>query len=91
MKALALCKGRHLLREYIEHCPTCQQNNIRRYKPFGVLQPITCLPIPFHTVTMDFITDLPESNGSNQLLVIVDKFTKHIGLIPGWENWEAEQ
>ena len=48
----------------------------------GLLQP---LPIPggkFHTYTIDFITDLPEINGYNALMVVVDKFGKLSRLVP---------
>jgi hypothetical protein len=31
---------------------------------------------------MDFIVDLPESNGYNAILVIVDKLTKYAHFIP---------
>ena len=91
LRGLAMYKGRQSLRSYISHCPVCLQNNTRRHKPFGCLQPIVPLPVPFHTVTMDFIVSLPESDGFNQLLVLVDKFTKRIGLIPGRDNWSTEQ
>ena len=38
---------------------------------------------PFLTVTMDFITDLPESNRYNALYIVVDHdLTKTIVLIP---------
>ena len=38
---------------------------------------------PFSTITMDFITDLPESNGYNILYIIVDhNLIKVIVLIP---------
>ena len=58
-----------------------------RYQTFcrwllSVLQP---LPIPdgkFHTGTIDFNTDLPESNGYNALMVVVDKFGKLSWLLP---------
>ena len=37
---------------------------------------------PFSTVTIDFITDLPESNGYNALYIVVDhNLTKTIVLI----------
>ena len=39
--------------------------------------------LPFSTVTMDFITDLPESNGYDSLMVAVDHdVTKAIVLMP---------
>ena len=33
---------------------------------------------PFKTITMDFITDLPEFNEYNLLHMVTDKFTKTI-------------
>jgi hypothetical protein len=39
---------------------------------------------------MDFITRLPLIGPYDTLLVVVDKFTKHLGLLPGSSNWNAE-
>ena len=36
----------------------------------------------FHICTIDFMTDLPEINGYNVLMVVVDKFGKLSLLIP---------
>ena len=50
--------------------------------PAGLLQP---LPVPdgkFHTRAIDFMNDLPEINGYNVLMVIVDKFGKLNRLVP---------
>ena len=45
---------------------------------------------PFSTVTMNFITDLPESNGYNALYVVVDHdLTKAIVLIPYTQTIDA--
>ena len=56
------------------------------HKPFGLMNP---LPVPelWHTVTMDFITDLPLSStyGSttwDSILVVVNKLTKMAHYIP---------
>ena len=51
-------------------------------QPAGFLQP---LPVPsgkFEYCTLDFMTDLPEVNGYNVLLVIMDKFGKLSRLVP---------
>ena len=51
-------------------------------RPAGLLQP---LPVPsgkFKYCTLDFMTDLPEVNGYNALLVIMDKFGKLSRLVP---------
>ena len=51
-------------------------------RPAGLLSP---LPVPdgkFHMCTIGFMTDLPEVNGFNALMVIVDKFGKLNRLVP---------
>ena len=51
-------------------------------RPAGLLQP---LPVPsgkFEYCTLDFMTDLPEVNEYNGLLVIMDKFGKLSSLVP---------
>ena len=56
------------------------------------LAPIKADPYayPFSTVTMNFITDLPESNGYNALYVVVDHdLTKAIVLIPCTKTIDA--
>ena len=51
-------------------------------QPAALLQP---LPVPsskFEYCMLDFMTDLPEVNGYNALLVILDKFGKLFRLVP---------
>ena len=58
---------------------------INTYLSAPPLAPIKADPhaYPFLTVTIDFITDLPESNGYNTLYIVVDhNLTKAIVLIP---------
>lgn len=50
--------------------------------PAGLLHP---LPIPQHPwshIAIDFITDLPVSNGHTAILTIIDRFSKACCLIP---------
>ena len=51
-------------------------------RPAGLLQP---LPVPSgksEYCKLDFMTDLPEVDGYNALLVIMDKFGKLSRLVP---------
>ena len=51
-------------------------------QPDGLLQP---LPVPsgkFEYCMLHFMTDLPEMNGYNALIVIMDKFGKLSRLVP---------
>nr|GFA13793.1 Ty3/gypsy retrotransposon protein [Tanacetum cinerariifolium] len=61
---------------FILECTICQQTKYSRQKPYGLLQ---ALPIPnqvWEEISMDFITNLPTSNGKSAIWVIVDRLTK---------------
>jgi hypothetical protein len=70
------------IKAYTDTCDICQKSKPRRHAPAGLLQPIPIPTQPFEVVTMDFIPELPESNGYDNILVIVDKLTKYALFIP---------
>lgn len=78
------------LKRYIDGCPACQQSKPRNHKPFGALQPVPTPPTVLHTWSVDFVTGLPESAGFNSLLTVTDKFSKAIRILPGKEDWSAQ-
>ena len=51
-------------------------------QPAGLLQSLPVLSGRFECCTLDYMTDLPEVNGHNALLVIMDKFSKLFRLVP---------
>ncbi|KAF8643065.1 hypothetical protein AX16_009226 [Volvariella volvacea WC 439] len=63
-----------MVKKYVEGCAPCQQMKINTHPTKPPLIPIQPLvdDRPFATITMDFITDLPESQGCNALLVTID-------------------
>ncbi|KAK3563812.1 hypothetical protein QTP86_000837, partial [Hemibagrus guttatus] len=68
--------------EYVLACPTCAQSRTSRHLPEGLLEP---LPIPRHPwshLSVDFLTDLPDSGGFTAVMVVVDRFSKGCRLIP---------
>ena len=72
------------VKSYIQGCALCQQMKVNTHPSVSPLAPIKANPYiyPFSIVTMDFITDLPESNRYNILYVIVNHdLTKAIVLI----------
>ena len=72
------------LRDYLKHCPECQIFQTRRHAPYGSLQPILTPPIPFHTITMNFILALPTSvTDLNTAMTVCCKFTKRVTFIAG--------
>ena len=78
------------LRTYLMHCPDCRLYQTTRHAPYGSLNPIVTPPIPFHTLAMDFIVELPEIRGMSVLLTMTDKFTKKTMLLPGKDTYGAE-
>ena len=61
------------VRNYVSGCATCQQHKINCHPSNPPLQPIkSCARRPFSLITMDFITDLPLSDGFDSILVVVD-------------------
>ncbi|KMS64547.1 hypothetical protein BVRB_019170, partial [Beta vulgaris subsp. vulgaris] len=70
------------VKTYVSSCDTCARAKSSRQKPAGLLQPLPVPLRPFSSVGLDFITDLPESSGSNCILVFVDRLTKTGHFIP---------
>jgi hypothetical protein len=70
------------IKRYVSTCDICQKAKPRRHAPFRMLQPIPIPSQPFEVVSMDFIPELPESEGFDNVLVIVDKLTKYALFIP---------
>jgi len=84
-------KMQEAVQSFVQTCVSCQRSKSSTKRPFGLLSP---LPIPdtrWHTVTMDFITDLPVSScGHDAILVFVDKLTKFVHLVPCRKKCSAE-
>ncbi|KAF8746673.1 hypothetical protein RHS02_00659, partial [Rhizoctonia solani] len=68
-------------KEWVECCPTCQANQ-RAHTPVITLRPLEVPPFPFHTISYDFITGFPKSQGHNAILVVIDSFSKFGHFIP---------
>lgn len=88
-------KLRKKLRDYNNHCPTCQTHQTKRHKPYGNLHPIDTPPWAYHTITLDFVVALPpceiDLRTFDAMLTVTCKFTKKMALIPGHEDYTAAQ
>jgi hypothetical protein len=70
------------VRDYVRSCDICQRDKVSRHKRYGLLQPLEIPYRPWTSISMDFITALPESDGFTQIWVIVDRLTKMAHFIP---------
>ncbi len=60
----------------------CQTQKPSRQLPAGLLQPLPIPHRPWSHIAIDFITDLPKSNGHTIILTVIDRFSKACLLIP---------
>ena len=80
------------LRDYLKHCPECLVYQTRRHAPYGSMQPIYNPPIPFHTLTLDFILAMPLTpQGLDCVMSVTCKFSKRITYVPEKTTWTAAQ
>lgn len=75
-------KSSPVVADYIGSCLACSRTKARRHHPYGLLEPLPVPDRPWSSISMDFIEELPPSNGSNSILVIVDRFSKMAIFIP---------
>ena len=54
----------------------------QRHKPYGLLKQLPISEHPWNSISMNFIEILPTSDGSDSILVIVDRLTKQGIFIP---------
>ena len=64
------------VRDYVSSCFYCNRNKSSNHRKYGLLQPLPIPPYPWHSLSMDFITQLPPSDNFDAILVIVDRFSK---------------
>jgi hypothetical protein len=84
---------RNFIKNYVKGCAQCQQFKIRRNPTKVPLMPIQGPKTtePFKQISMDFITDLPETDGFDSILSVVDHgLLKGVILIPTMKTIDAK-
>ena len=72
------------IRNYVRHCDTCQRVKAATHRPFGLLHPLPIPEVPWESISMDFITNLPRTpSGYDAITVFVDRLTKMVHLHVG--------
>src|ERR1700738_5111744 len=73
---------RAFVKDYVCTCDTCARNKTPRHVPYRQLQPLPIPPGPWKSVSMDFIVQLPRSDGYDAIYMCVDRLTKMAHFIP---------
>ncbi|SJL06531.1 uncharacterized protein ARMOST_09872 [Armillaria ostoyae] len=67
---------------YVAGCEVCQRTKTSTQAKSAPLHPNAILTEPWTHISVDMVTGLPDSHGHDALLVIVDRFSKAIILVP---------
>ncbi len=70
------------VRRFVQGCEECAISKSPRHLPAGKLLPLPVPNQPWSHLGVDFVTDLPVSEGNTCILVVVDRFSKSCRLIP---------
>src|SRR5271167_4436614 len=70
------------VKKYVQGCIVCQQIKSNTQPRRNPLHPHSSPSAPWEEISVDLIGPLPESNGHDAILVIVDRFSKMIKAIP---------
>ncbi|KAK3517874.1 hypothetical protein QTP70_021839, partial [Hemibagrus guttatus] len=66
---------------FVRSCSTCAQSRVSHQLPEGLLEPLPTPQRPWSHLSVDFLTDLPNSGGFTTVMVVVDRFSKACKLI----------
>jgi len=67
---------REFVNEYVRRCDTCTRNKTPRHCHHGQLYSLPIPNSPWKSVSMDFVVQLPPSQGYDAIYMYVDRFTK---------------
>ncbi|KAI2653738.1 Transposon Tf2-11 polyprotein [Labeo rohita] len=67
---------------YVQSCSVCAMSNSPHMLPTGKLVPLPIPERPWSHLGVDYVTDLPSSEGNTCVLVIVDHFSKACKFVP---------
>ena len=82
---------RTFITDYCRSCTTCSRSKAKRHKPYGLLRQLPVPSRPWDSISMDFIEQLPSSEGFTAILVVVDRFTKQAIFIPTYDTITSAQ
>ncbi|QRW01159.1 Retrotransposable element Tf2 protein [Ceratobasidium sp. AG-Ba] len=73
---------------FVETCEICQRS--KGHKRYAPQKPLPIPQKPWEDIAYDFIVKLPESQGMDSILVVIDRFSQQAHFIPCLESTNAE-
>jgi len=82
---------RNAIKQYVKNCDICQRTKVVRDAPYGLMKPNEAPDRPWKSISMDFITDLPKSEGDDAILIVIDRLSKVPHFLPCTKEIDAGQ
>jgi Integrase zinc binding domain len=67
---------------FCSSCAKCQMNKTSTQFPKGLLHSLPIPDRPWQSIRIDFMGPLPKSNDCNYLMVVIDRLTSQVHLVP---------
>ena len=78
--------------DYVEHCDSCQRNKAPTQRVQGLLKPLQVPSGKWDSVSMDLITQLPETaRGHSAIIVFQDRLSKMVHIVPSSTSVGAKE
>ena len=72
----------HNIETYCKSCGICATNKDTNSKPTGLLHSLPIPDRPWQFIGLDFMGPLPKSDNFDYLLVMIDRLTSQVHLVP---------
>jgi len=82
---------RDTIKQYVKNCDLCQRTKVVRHAPYGLMKANEAPDRPWKSISMDFITDLPKSEGNDAILIVIDRLTKMAHFLQCTKEIDARQ
>ncbi|KEP45074.1 Transposon Tf2-2 polyprotein, partial [Rhizoctonia solani 123E] len=70
------------VKSYVEHCEVCIQSKPTNQLPVGTLKPLPIPEHPWEDIAYDLVVGLPQSEGFDAILSVIDRFSKMAHPLP---------
>ncbi|XXG53461.1 hypothetical protein AAC387_Pa03g1546 [Persea americana] len=82
---------RYDIEAYVKTCLVCQQDKVEQKMPAGLLEPLPIPEYPWESVSLDFMMELPMSEGYWSIMLVVDRFSKYATFIPAAKEYPTKE